>query len=129
MRGCDVGRRRAEKASMEQLAPIARGNGDHSEVRTAAIALGVALVALNVLDLMVTDLSIRHFGANEVNPIMAAVLGTPWAVILKVGIPTAILTLTPRLRARRTLVYLRLAVSVYMVVAIVNLGQIAYALS
>ncbi|HSJ70815.1 MAG TPA: DUF5658 family protein [Acidimicrobiia bacterium] len=114
---------------MEQLAPIAHGSGDHSGVRNAAIALGVALVALNVLDLMVTDLSIRHFGATEVNPIMAAVLGTPWAVLLKVGLPTAILALTPHLRSGRALVYLRTAVFIYMVVTIVNLGQLAYALS
>jgi hypothetical protein len=37
--------------------------------------------------------------------------------------------LTPRLRSWRTLAYLRVAVGIYMVVAIVNLGQIAYALS
>jgi predicted anti-sigma-YlaC factor YlaD len=114
---------------MEQLAPTARGSGDHSEVRAAAIALGIALVALNVLDLTVTDLSIRHFGATELNPIMAALLGTPWAVLLKVGLPTAILALTPRLCSGRAVVYLRMAVGVYMAVAIVNLGQLAYALS
>jgi hypothetical protein len=114
---------------MEQLAPIAHGSGDHSGVRNAAIALGFALVALNVLDLMATDLSIRHFGATEVNPIMAAVLGTPWAVLVKLGVPMAILAVTPHVRSARGLVYLRLAVGVYIVVAIVNLGQLAYALS
>ncbi len=114
---------------MERLAPSARSSGDHFDVRNAAIALGVALVALNVLDLMLTDLSIRHFGAIEVNPIMAVFLGTPWAVVLKIGIPAAALALTPRLRSGRTLAYLRVAVGIYMVVAIVNLGQIAYALS
>lgn len=128
MRGQGVGRRRAGKASVEQLAPIAHGNGDHSGVRNAAIAFGCALVALNVLDLMTTDLSIRHFGATEVNPIMAAVLGTPWAVLLKLGIPTAILALTPRVRSMRALTYLRTAVFIYMVVAIVNLSQLAHAL-
>jgi hypothetical protein len=114
---------------MEQLAPIARGSGDGFDVRNGAIALGIALVALNVLDLTVTDLSIRHFGATELNPIMAALLGTPWAVLLKVGLPTAILALTPRLCSGRAVLYLRMAVGVYMVVAIVNLGQLAYALS
>ncbi len=114
---------------MEQLAPIARGSGDHSEVRTTAIALAFALVTLNVLDLMVTQLSVAHFGASEINPIVAPLLGTPWAVVLKVGLPAAILALTPLVRRRRSLVYLRLVVGIYMVVAIVNVGQIAYAVS
>ncbi len=114
---------------MEQLASVGRGIGDHSDARNAAIALGVALVALNVLDLMLTDLSIRNFGAIEVNPVMAAVLGTPWAVVLKLGIPTAILALTPCVRSSRGVDYLRLAVGVYMIVAIVNLGQLAYAMA
>ena len=87
------------------------------------MALAVALIALSALDLVVTDFAVTHMGAVEMNPLVAPMLGTPWAAAVKVGLPAAILLLATRIRSHWVLFALRTLVAVYVVVALVNLGQ------
>jgi hypothetical protein len=114
---------------MERLA--ARGavsEGNFSELRRSAFSLALALLALNVLDLAVTSFNIEHLGATELNGIVAPLLGTPWAVMLKIGIPVLTIMLAARVKSTWILTFLRVAVIIYLVVVIIGVGQLAYAL-
>jgi Domain of unknown function (DUF5658) len=113
---------------VEQLAPNAYGNGEHFRLRIEAFALAVALLALNILDLVVTHANITLLGAIEANPLMAPLIGTPAAVVAKVGIPIVIMGLTLRISSRRVVRLLRFGVALYLAISIVTLGQFAIAI-
>jgi len=93
------------------------------------MALAFALAALNLLDLVITRLTISSFGAVEVNPLVAPVITTQWAFALKIGLPIAILIMATQVRRDRVVRALRIAVAIYLVVVIIGLSQIAYALA
>jgi hypothetical protein len=114
---------------MERFASGERvSEGDTSELRKAAIALAFALLALNALDLTVTMFNIENLGAVELNRLVAPLLGTPWAMVLKLGIPLGIIALATRVTSRWTVKFLRVAVSIYLVVVMIGVGQLAFAL-
>ncbi len=100
-----------------------------SHLRSAAAALAVALLTLNIIDLWFTNFNIDNLGATEVNGLSAPFIGTPWAVILKVGIPVGIIALAVGVRTVRALGVLRAAVAVYMVVVPLGVGQAVYAVA
>lgn len=107
-----------------QPAPGARVvDGQLSAIRRTAGALGVALLALNALDRFVTNLIIDRFGDIRVNPVMAPMIGTPSAMLVKVGICVVVLALTTRIMSPRMATGLRMAVAVYMIVATATVGQ------
>lgn len=93
------------------------------------MALAFALLALNVLDLVVTNFNVNTLGAVEINPLVAPLIGTPWVVVVKIGIPLGILALSPWGRSTRVLGMLRVVVAIYLIIAIIGVGQLAYALS
>jgi hypothetical protein len=103
--------------------------GDPPDFRKASAALALALLALNILDIAVTNLVVSDFGAVELNPLMAPLIGTPWSVVLKIGIPLGIVVMTTRSGSVRLFGLLRVVVGVYVVIAIVNVGQAAIAVS
>jgi len=110
-----------------QLAPITRIiDWELPVMRRTAVALGAALLALNVLDIAVTDLIIERFGGFEANPLIAPLIGTPSAMLVKVGICVAVIALATRITKPRMITYLRFAVVVYLVVTTVNVAQVAY---
>lgn len=110
-----------------QLTPVVRViDWQLPVIRRTAVALGVALLALNVLDLFVTNLIIDRFGGFEANPLMAPLIGTPSATVVKVGICVAVIALATRITSTRMVTSLRVAVAVYVVVTTVNVGQVAY---
>lgn len=114
---------------MERFAPGGRvSDGGLSELRRAAIALSVALLALNALDLTVTMFNIENLGAVELNRLVAPLLGTPWALVLKLGIPLGIIALATKVTSLWTVNLLRVAVSIYLVVVMIGVGQLAFAL-
>ena len=98
-------------------------------IRAAATALATALLALNVLDIMVTELAIRYLGAIEVNPLMAPLIGTAWAPGLKILVPLAIVVMATRARSWQVVTALRIVVGIYMVIAIIGVGQVAWVLA
>lgn len=100
-----------------------------TDIRTAAVALAIALLGLNVLDIIVTEFNINRLGAVEVNALMAPLLGTPWEFALKFGIPLGIIVLSSAVTTKRPLTLLRIAVGIYLVVAINGIAQIAVALA
>ena len=102
--------------------------GDSPEIRKAAAALALALLILNILDVTVTNFNIKNLGAVELNPLMAPMIGTPWAVVFKVGIPITIIAMATWGRSFRLLGVLRAVVGIYLVVVIIGLGQVAYSL-
>lgn len=90
----------------------------------AAVALALALAALSTLDLVVTEIGVSRFGAVELNPLMAPLLGTMWAPLLKVGLPTVIVLFASRIRTRFVFRALRTLVAAYLVVAVFTTGQL-----
>jgi hypothetical protein len=120
--------RRGHQMELEQ--PVWRTrvvNGDSPELRKAAAALALALLLLNVLDVTVTNFNIKNLGAVEMNPLMAPIIGTPWATVFKVGIPITIIAMATWGRSFRLLGVLRIVVVIYLVVVISGLAQIVYA--
>ncbi len=111
-----------------QLA-LLRGSsiGEVRELRASAAALAITLLTLNVIDLVVTNLNIMHFGATELNLLVAPLLGTPWAVIATVGIPLAIVVLGMGVRSVQELRAIQVAVGIYMVVVLLGVGQALFA--
>jgi Domain of unknown function (DUF5658) len=97
--------------------------------RRSAVALAVALVPLSILDLLITEFGVRHFGAVELNPIMEPLVGTGWAPLVKIGLPVFILLLAPKVRSGFVVAALRGMVALYLVVAVVNMGQLLWALA
>jgi hypothetical protein len=109
-----------------QLAPSVRVvDWQLPVIRRTAVSLGIALLALNVLDLFATNVIIDVFGGFEANPLMTPLIGTPTAALLKIGICVGVIALATRITTRRMVTVLRLVVMVYIVVATVNVGQIA----
>jgi hypothetical protein len=90
----------------------------------AAVALALALAALSTLDLVVTEIGVSRFGAVELNPLIAPLLGTMWAPLLKVGLPTVIVLFASRIRTRFVFRALRTLVAAYLVVAVFTTGQL-----
>ena len=115
--------------SVGTLAPRIDEGSTRHEIRTAATALAIALLGLNLLDIMVTELAIDRFGAIEVNPLMAPIVGSQMASGLKVLIPLVILALATRARTRHSVMTLRIVVAIYLLVAIIGVGQIAYVIA
>ena len=101
-------------------------NGDSPELRKAAAALALALLLLNILDVTVTNFNIANLAAVEMNPLMAPMIGTPWAFIFKVGVPLAIIAMAIWGRTFRLLGLLRVVVAIYLAVVILGIGQIVY---
>lgn len=116
--------------SLGQLAPGRIGRGlSIQDIRVTATALAIALLALNVLDVVVTEFSVNHLGAVEINPLMAPLIGTPWAFALKVALPLIVITLATRLRSWRFVNFLRAMVVLYIVIVLFNISQVAYTLT
>jgi hypothetical protein len=103
--------------------------GDLKELRSGAAALAITLLTLNMIDIFITDFNIARFGATELNSLFAPFIGTPWALILKIGIPVAIIDLAMGVRSVRALTALQTAVAIYMVVVIIGVGQAVYAVA
>lgn len=101
---------------------------DHElpELRRVAVVLALALLALNVLDTVATNILVLDFGAIELNPIVAPMVGTPLMVALKVGLPLLVIALATRVRSRSSIVMLSVLVTFYVFVAALGLGQLAY---
>ena len=95
-------------------------------LRRVAVVLAVALLVLNVLDTVATNILVLDFGAVEINPIVAPMVGTPLMVALKVGIPIVVIALATRVRSRNTVITLSILVAFYTLVAALVLGQLAY---
>lgn len=112
-----------------QLAPGNRVRRDLLDLRRTAVSLAVALLALNILDIVATELIVGSLGAVEVNPVMAPLVGTPWAATLKIAIPVCVIALATRVTSQRMVGFLRVAVALYLVVTLSLVGQIAYALA
>lgn len=89
----------------------------------AAVALSVALAVLSILDLVSTEVSMAH-GAVELNPLMAPLLGTPWAVAVKAGLPLVVVALAMRVRSTAIVPYLRVAVAAYLAVVLFTTTQL-----
>jgi hypothetical protein len=111
---------------MGLLAPNENVAASRSSERSSAVALAFALLALNVLDLVLTDFGIRVLGAREINPLMAPLIGTSWAVVVKIAFPVSVLVMATQVRTERTVRMLRIVVGVYLALTIVTLAQIAY---
>jgi hypothetical protein len=109
---------------MGLLAPDEHAVASRASERPSAVALAIALLALNVLDLVLTDFGISSLGAREINPLMAPLIGTPWAMVVKFGIPLAVLAMATQARTERTVLLLRIVVGLYIVLIIVTLSQI-----
>lgn len=113
-----------------QLAPVIRViDWELPVMRRTAVALGSALLALNVLDVLVTDLIIERFGGFEANPLVAPLIGTPAAMLVKMSICVGVIALATRITKPRMILYLRFAVVVYLIVTTVNVAQVAYLIS
>lgn len=115
---------------MDRTQLVLRGRDSSAEVRdlrSAAAALAITLLTLNVIDITVTNLNIMRFGATELNVLFAPLIGTPWAVIAKVGIPLAIVLLAMGVRSVQELRAIEIAVGIYMVVVILGVGQALFA--
>lgn len=112
---------------MGQLASGDRvADRDLAGLRRIAVALALTLLTLNVLDIAATNILVEGFGAVEINPLMAPLIGTPWAVALKVGIPMVAIAMATRVVSRRSVTLLSIVVALYVLVAALGLGQVAY---
>lgn len=60
-----------------------RTDDDLDRLRFLAI---VGLVALNACDLLLTRI-LLNLGGTEMNPAMALVIGGPWGIAIKLGVP------------------------------------------
>lgn len=118
------------KASGVDLGQLATGGrvDDHKipGIRRVAVALALMLLVLNVLDTVATNILVLEFGAIEINPIVAPMVGTPLMVALKVGLPLVVIALATRVRSKSSIVMLSVLVTVYTFVAALGLGQLAY---
>ncbi len=115
---------------MDRTQLVLRRRDSSAEVRdlgSAAAALAITLLTLKVIDITVTHLNIMRFGATELNVLFAPLIGTPWAVIAKVGIPLAIVLLAMGVRSVQELRAIEIAVGIYMVVVILGVGQALFA--
>ena len=97
-----------------------------TDLRRVAVVLAFALLALNVLDTVATNILVLDFGAVEINPLMAPLVGTGWMVVLKVGLPILAIALATRISSRRSVTVLSIVVAVYVFVAALGIGQLAY---
>lgn len=110
-----------------QLASGARVEDHHlPDLRRVAVVLSLFLLALNVLDTVATNVLVGNFGAVEINPLMAPLVGTGWMVALKVGLPLVVIALSTRVKSRRPVILLSILVVFYVLVAALGLGQLAY---
>lgn len=98
---------------------------DLSEVRTAAVVSAVALLVLNILDLVATDVLVGQLGAIELNPLVEPMLGTPWVVLVKVGLPMVAIALATRVSSWRAVGLIWSVIGIYVLVTLFNVGQIA----
>lgn len=100
---------------------------DHQipKLRRVAVVLALALLALNVLDTLATNILVGDYGRVEINPLMAPLVGTGWMVLLKVGLPVVTIALAARVKSRSAVTMLSVAVAFYMLVAALGIGQLA----
>jgi hypothetical protein len=96
------------------------------KLRLTAVVLALALLVLNVLDTVATNILVGDFGAVEINPLMAPLVGTPWMGALKVGGPLMVIALATRIKTRRSVTMLTIVVAIYVLIAALGLGQLAY---
>lgn len=99
---------------------MARAN----RVGRVAVTLSILLLVLSAVDLVVTEIGIRHFGGVELNPLLAPLIGTPWALVVKLGLPATILLLAPKARAPFIARALKLAVVFYVAITVFNVTQL-----
>lgn len=108
---------------------ISGGRVDDRELpklRSVAVVLALSLLVLNIVDTVATNILVGDFGAVEINPLMAPLVGTGWMVLLKVGLPLVTIALAARVGSRRSVTLLSIVVAVYVSVAALGLGQLAY---
>ncbi len=110
--------------SREQPRPSGR-----RDIGRFAVALAVALYALSAFDLAITEIATVHLGAVEVNPLMEPLLGTPWAMVLKLGIPAAVVFAARKVQTRVVALALGAAVVGYAGVALFSIAQIVIVFS
>jgi hypothetical protein len=96
------------------------------DIRRSAVSLGLALLVLNILDLTITRINIEKLGGVELNGLIAPLIATPWALVLKIGIPAWIMFLAVWVESARMVTFLRVAVVIYLVIVIIGVGQFAY---
>jgi hypothetical protein len=96
------------------------------KLRGVAVVLALTLLVLNVLDTVATNILVGDFGAVEINPLMAPLVGTPWMGVLKVGGPLVVIALATRINTRRSVTMLSIVVASYVLIAAIGLGQLAY---
>jgi hypothetical protein len=126
--GGAVGHRgKASEMGLGQLVLGTRVEDRHlPDLRRVAVVLALFLLALNVLDTVATNVLVGNFGAVEINPLMAPLVGTGWMIALKVGLPLVVIALCTRVRSRRPVILLSILVAFYVLVAALGLGQLAY---
>jgi hypothetical protein len=81
-------------------AAVAVDEDDLASLRRVAV---VALVVLNVLDILITQHLIA-LGATEANPLMAPFVSSTWGLVIKTALPIAIGIRHLRVPLRRPLV-------------------------
>ena len=96
------------------------------KLRSAAVVLALFLLVLNIVDTVATNILVLDFGAVEINPLMAPLVGTGWMALLKVGLPVVVIALATRVKSRRLVTLLSIVVAAYVFVAALGLGQLAY---
>jgi hypothetical protein len=97
----------------------------YPDIRRSAVLLALALLTLNFLDLIITRINIQKLGGVEINGLIAPVISTPWAAVLKLGTPLLIILLAVWVESARMVTLLRVAVGIYVVIAIIGVGQFA----
>ena len=86
-------------------------------------AFAIMLLVLSAVDLLTTEMSLR-LGAVELNPLVSPIVGTPWMVLVKLGIPAAVVLAAPIAKTIVVARALKLAVIVYIAVAVFNVTQL-----
>lgn len=92
--------------------------------RSTLRALAVVLFALSALDLVITELAVARLGAIELNPLMSPLIGTPWAMAVKLSIPAAVVLTVHRTRSRLVAGTLVATIVFYGSVSVVNVTQV-----
>jgi hypothetical protein len=90
------------------------------------MGLAFILLVLSLVDLAVTYVIVGGLGGVEVNPLMAPLIGTPWALAAKIGVPVVVFVLSSRVESAWTVYALRATVLVYLVVVAFGLAQVGF---
>lgn len=109
----------AEDAGSSQRDPESR----EIAVTRTVVGFSVLLLVMSAVDLVTTEVALR-LGAVELNPVMAPVVGTRWAVLVKLGLPAAVVLAAPRVRSLLVARALKLALIIYIAVVVFNVTQL-----